>query len=51
MNNILNILDGAMAIDNSRPRGTFELYYVRDEKRIRVNDLDGLPLSEIFRSR
>ena len=49
INNILNVLDGAMAIEDSDTKGELLLIYDDGTQRIRLNAPEATPLSEIFR--
>ena len=46
----LTVLDGVRAIENSPDKGVLELYYVRGERRVLINDPNHILLHEIYNS-
>jgi hypothetical protein len=46
--NVLLVLDGLLAIESTRDKGSLELFYVHETGRTRLNDPEGDELSALF---
>lgn len=49
VHNFLAVLDGITAIEPIGPKGQLELYYVKDDSRILLNDDNAEELTSLFR--
>jgi len=47
--NFFLVLDGLSAFDDSDPKGELELFYVRGEERLLLNDFNEQALSSLFK--
>jgi hypothetical protein len=48
--NFLSLLDGIAAFEPAGPKGKLELYYVKGDERILLNEEDGEELTSIFKA-
>ena len=47
--NVLLVLDGLLAAEDSREKGRLELAYIRGDERTELNPSGGQPLSSLFK--
>ena len=47
---VLCVLDGVRAIENGPDKGELELYYVKGESRVLLNDMKQCELHDIFQA-